>query len=154
MPSKTARFAELQDPQLATRLQRAVELFETSLIVGQIAESKGGDNQIERFRAQRQMERIGFERDCEGRFEFTHAAARLAQTLFTEFPRSEAQHAPRKVRGENWPRARGRSLSSAIVKSPVPQQMSRMAASGRASTARNLRAVLRHHSRSTLAESR
>ena len=48
----------------------------------------------------------------------------------------------------------GRCLSSAMVMSPVPQQMSSTAASGRSSTALKRRAARRHHNRSTLAESR
>ena len=72
---EAAGLAELQNPQLAAGFQHAMEFAEAGLVVGQIAEAEGRDNQIQRCGAQRQVQSVGFEWGYAGIGKFLCSAA-------------------------------------------------------------------------------
>ena len=48
LAEKAARFAELQDPELAAGLEHAVKLAQAGFVVGEVAKAEGGDDQVQR----------------------------------------------------------------------------------------------------------
>src|SRR3569833_1968568 len=92
--NETAGLAELENAQAACRLEHAMKLTQSGLVIGEIAKAKGSDQQVKRLRAKRQAKSVCFKGDSTQSVPLT--AAKLLQ--------STAQHAMREIYREYRPR--------------------------------------------------
>ena len=134
-----ARFAEVEDAEFSAGFERPVKLTQSRFVIRKVAEAEGRGDEIEPVICHRKMKRVGLDRDS------------VAISEFLLFPR--ASIAWEKSAARITFAFCGRWRSSASVISPVPQQMSRIDASGCARILRKRRAVRFHHRRSMLQES-
>src|SRR6185437_5625642 len=58
-----AGFAEVENAELASGAQHAMEFAQARFVVGEIAEAEGGGDEVERIIRKRQMEGVGLDGD-------------------------------------------------------------------------------------------